>query len=81
MPVSLCFKLEEAAHGSALVFLFSYYMVKTCLRVTHQLTCLGGFMKFPFSRLLLQVVFGGECSGLNTVNKFCKWKAFAGTKL
>lgn len=75
----MCFKLEETAHGSALVYLFSYYVVKTCLCVAKQLVW-GVFMKFSFSRVLLKVIFGGECSGLNSVNKFCKWESFCRNK-
>ena len=63
------FKLEEMACGSALgvfvVFVvFFYYVVKTWLCVTHEVTCWGGFMKFPFSRVFLEVIFGATCSGL-----------------
>ena len=47
--ITVCFKLEETAHGSGLVFPFSY-VVKTCLCVTHQVTCLGWFCEIPFPK-------------------------------
>lgn len=46
--ITVCFKLKETACGSALVFLFSYYVVKTRLCVTHQVTCLAWLYEIPF---------------------------------